>query len=109
MLQQATSEFKEYLASRLRRIDEWQAKDNIARINEINFATDDEVIRRWLWLASITGAPLAFLVMPLLISVLQPFLWPQLAAGLWIMAKVMMAIVFVIFVGTTLYTLKASN
>jgi hypothetical protein len=109
VLKQACSDFKEYLASRLRRIEEWRAKSDIAKINEINFASDDEIIRRWLWVAAITSAPVAYLAVPFLISVMQPFLLPQLVVGLWIAAKTVMALVFVVFLGATLFTLKSTS
>jgi hypothetical protein len=109
MLNQALADLLRFLAKQLRALEIRRAKGDAEKIQQIGFAADDELIRKWLWVLAIVGAPACFIVMPFAISILQPFLYPWLAASLWIIAKTAMVLVFLIFILAAGFTLKSSN
>ncbi len=104
MFQLALNDFKIFLSGRLREYDQRRANGDPARMQEVTFASDDEIIRRWLWIVTIIGGPACYLAVPFVISILQPFLWVPLAAALWIIAKCSMVIVFLLFLLAIYYT-----
>jgi hypothetical protein len=109
MFNQALADFIKFLGKQLRTLEIHRAKGDAEKIQQINYSPDDELIRKWLWVLAIVGAPASFIVMPFAIAFLQPFCYPWLAAGLWIFAKTAMVLVFLIFVLAAVFTLKSSQ
>ncbi|MBC7996367.1 MAG: hypothetical protein IAF58_00380 [Leptolyngbya sp.] len=97
-------EYKQFAAEWFRTLETKKAGNNIDRIDEIAEATDDEIIRRWLWRASIVGGPVAYLVVPFALSILQTFVWAPLMVILWTFAKIIMGVVFALFLFTVYFT-----
>ncbi len=109
MFKQAFADGLQFMAKQLRVLEIRRAKGDAEKIQQINFSPDDELIRKWLWVVAIVGAPSAFIAMPFIVSLLQPFLFPWLAASLWIFAKAVMVFVFLIFIVAAVFTLKSSQ
>ncbi len=109
MFNQALADIIKFLAKQLRALEIHRAKGDAEKIQQIKFSSDDELVRKWLWVLAIVGAPASFIVMPFAISFLQPFLYPWLAVSLWIFAKTAMVLVFLIFIMAALFTLKSSQ
>jgi hypothetical protein len=109
MFKQALADALQFLAKQLRGLEIRRAKGDAEKIQQIKFSPDDELVRKWLWVLAIVGAPAAFIATPFVISLLQPFLYPWLAASLWILAKTAMVVVFLIFILAAVFTLKSSQ
>jgi hypothetical protein len=109
MLNQALADLIRFIATQLRALELFRARGNAERVQEIGHSSDDELIRKWLWVLAIVGAPACFIVTPFVISLLQPFLYPWLASGLWVVAKTSMVLVFLIFVLAAFFTHKSAN
>jgi len=98
------SECKHFAAEWLRAFEIKRAGGNIQRLDEIADYNDDEVLRRGLWMASIVGGPVVYLLVPFLLSFVQTFLPAPLPAILWTLLKVLMALVFAIFMAAVYFT-----
>jgi hypothetical protein len=109
MLKQALADGLQFLAKYLRALEIRRAKGDAEKIQQIKSSPDDELVRKWLWVVAIVGAPVSFIAAPFAISLLQPFLFPWLAASLWIVAKTCMVFVFLIFILAAVFTLKSSQ
>jgi len=97
-------EYKHFAAEWLRAFEIKRAGGNIQRLDEIADFNDDEVLRRGLWMASIVGAPVVYLVLPFIMSFVQTFLPAVLTAVLWTLLKIAMGTVFVIFLLAVYFT-----
>jgi hypothetical protein len=62
------------------------------------------VLRRGLWMMSIVGGPIVYLVLPFTLSILQTFIWVQLTAILWTLLKIAMGLIFAIFAMAVYFT-----
>ena len=109
MFQLALIDCRKFLASKLRLLDQRIAKGNPASLQEIDAVSDDEIIRKWLWIVSIIGGPSCFLVVPFVLSIVQPFIWAPLSTYLWVVAKCLMGLVFLIFLLAAIFTHKSSK
>lgn len=90
-------ECKHFAAEWLRAFEIKRAGGNIQRLDEIADFNDDEVLRRGLWMISIVGGPVVYLVMPFILSIVQTFMWAPITHVLWILLKCAMGFVFVVF------------
>lgn len=97
-------ECKHFAAEWLRAFEIKRAGGNMQRLDEIADYNDDEVLRRGLWMASIVGGPVVYLVIPFVLSIVQTFLPPALTAFLWTFLKVLMALVFATFLLAVYFT-----
>lgn len=97
-------ECKHFAAEWLRAFEIKRAGGNIQRLDEIADYNDEEVIRRGLWMISIVGAPVIYLLLPFVLSLLQTFLWAQLTAILWMLLKIAMGLIFAIFAMAVYFT-----
>lgn len=91
------AECKHFAAEWLRAFEIKRAGANVQRLDEIADYNDDEVLRRGLWMTSIVGGPVIYLVCPFILSIVQTFLWAPVTAFLWMLLKVGMGLIFVIF------------
>lgn len=90
------------IVRRLRQKEAEKARGDLEKLDELEQIQDNILLRKWAWISTIYGAIFSFLLVPLLISVLQPFLPDFLNSCLWIIAKVSMAISLLMF-GTAIY------
>ncbi len=95
---------KHFAAEWIRAFEIKRAGGNIQRLDEIADFNDDEVLRRGLWMISIVGGPVVYLVCPLILSIVQTFLWMQVTVFLWTLLKVSMGLIFVIFLLAIYFT-----
>lgn len=97
-------ECKHFAAEWLRAFEIRRAGGNLQRLDEIADYNDDEVLRRALWMASIVGGPVVYLVMPFALSFVQTLLPAQLTVVLWTLLKGLMALIFAIFMMAVYFT-----
>ena len=91
----------------VRKMEERACRNNPERLTEIGQASDDFLAKRALWTGVIIAGPLAFIALPLLISLLSIFVPPQAVEILWILAKGVMALVLVVFAICAYLTVKS--
>jgi hypothetical protein len=104
----ALEEFKGLLTAWLRHFETNRAADDQKR-QEIATIDDDRLLKKWLWIVCLVGAPAVFIVSPLLLGFLQSILPAAIVGFLWFAVKVMMASVLILFVLAALFTIKKSN
>ncbi len=97
-------ECKHFAAEWVRAFEIKRAGGNLQRLDEIADFNDDEVLRRALWMISIVGGPVVYLVCPFVLSILQTFIWAQLSGVLWTLLKVAMGLIFAIFLLAIYFT-----
>lgn len=97
-------ECKHFAAEWLRAFEIKRAGGNLQRLDEIADYNDDEVLRRALWMASIVGGPVVYLVMPFALSFVQTLLPAELTVVLWTLLKGLMALIFAIFMMAVYFT-----
>lgn len=67
------------------------------KLREIGELSDDETLRKWLWSATIIGAPACFIGLPLVLGLLGLIFSSLVMQVLWFMAKASMAVVLILF------------
>ena len=102
-------EYQIFLADCLRHLEARRAKGDPVRLQEISSATDVELLMKWLWIASIVGGPVCFLVIPFVLSMLSAFIWSPIKAWLWFFADTAMIVVFVIFLLALFFTTRQKD
>jgi hypothetical protein len=100
----ALLECKHFAAEWLRAFEIKRAGGNIQRLDELADFNDDEVLRRGLWMISIVGGPVVYLLLPFVLSILQTFIWAQLTIVLWTLLKIAMGLIFAIFALAVYFT-----
>jgi len=90
--------YRTLLVKRLRSREMEKARGDVPRLEHIESLTDTDLLHKWMWIVSIVGGPICFLVVPLFISVLSPFLPHLIMDVLWNGARIAMALVFGIFI-----------
>lgn len=101
--------YQTLLAAKLRDLEVKRAAGDPERIQELASIPDAEIMRRWMWIVSVVGAPICFVVAPFVLSVLGTFLPHAFAEFLWITAKVAMAVVFITFLLAIYFTLTEQS
>jgi hypothetical protein len=86
-------DLKAFLSSRLRSWEINNAGADEAKLREIGELSDEETLRKWFWTATIVGAPICFLGLPLLLMVLGFIFSGLIMQFLWTVTKLLMAIV----------------
>ncbi|PZM80725.1 MAG: hypothetical protein DKT66_15865 [Candidatus Melainabacteria bacterium] len=100
----ALLECKHFAAEWLRAFEIKRAGGNIQRLDELADFNDDEVLRRGLWMISIVGGPVVYLLLPFVLSILQTFIWAQLTIVLWTLLKIAMGLIFATFALAVYFT-----
>jgi hypothetical protein len=91
------TEYRGFLARLIRKSETSRAQGDKERLGEIESATDDYLLKRWLWTFAIVGGPITFIGIPVLISGLGSVLPHTIMNHLWTLSKGAMAIIFVMF------------
>jgi hypothetical protein len=102
-------EYQTLIAGFLRSCDIKRAKGNETQIREFQAMNDQDVMRRWMWVISIIGGPLCFLVTPLIISILSAFVPLPILSVFWVLAKVMMGMIFILFALAIYFTVNQTR
>jgi hypothetical protein len=90
-------DIKTFLSSWLRSQELKRAGYDEEKIRQITETTEDETIRKWLWLVSIAGGPICFLAVPIVLAILSIIFSSFFMQLLWFLAKLAMFIEFVLF------------
>ncbi len=90
-------EYKELVAAFLRERENHWAQGNPDRLKEIEAASSDDILRKWLWIVSIVGGVICFVVLPLGLAFLQRLIPSFLMAPLWVFLKLAMGLVLIAF------------
>jgi hypothetical protein len=88
---------KAFLSSRIRALEINNAGSNEDRLKEIGQQSDEATLRKWFWKATIVGAPVCFIGVPLLLSMLGLLLSGFVMQFLWFVTKLAMAVVIALY------------
>jgi uncharacterized membrane protein len=97
---------KALVSSWLRSLEVRTAGGDENKLQEIAVMSDDETIRKWLWTATIYGAPATFIALPIFLGLLQIVFSGFIMGILWFFAKLAMAIVLLIFGAAIYFTFR---
>lgn len=100
---------QELLVKRLRAHEVRKAQGDELKLHELEDMTDALLLRKWMWIVSIVGAPITFVGVPIVLAAFGLFLPPIIMGFLWNLAKLAMAVVFTIFVLAIYFTTSKSS
>ncbi|MBI4534367.1 MAG: hypothetical protein HY711_10525 [Candidatus Melainabacteria bacterium] len=103
------NEYKDLLSGLCRRLEVKCARGDQRRLERLDEMSDDELMRKWLWVSSIVGALIFYLGLPFLLSLLAQFIPSLLMQLLWSVLKLGMGMVIVIFALAVYFTIKRSD
>jgi hypothetical protein len=95
-------DIKTFLSSWLRAQELRRVGYDEEKIRQITEATEDETLRKWLWIISIAGAPICFLAVPIALAILSIIFSSFIMQLLWFLTKLAMLIEFGLF-GTAIW------
>ncbi len=90
--------YKKKVADALRGFESRRSWDNVGQLDYLSSLSDDEFLRRWMWIVLVVGCPLCFIALPLLVSVIQVFLAAALVAVVWTVVKLLMAMMLLLLI-----------
>ncbi|MBK9771145.1 MAG: hypothetical protein IPP57_10020 [Candidatus Obscuribacter sp.] len=79
------------------------------RLDQLAATTDDYLLKRCLWTIVLVTCPCIFIVLPFVISLLAGYLPEHVTAIIWLVAKVLMMLVFALLALTIFFTVKSDN
>jgi hypothetical protein len=91
------AEYQGFLAGLIRKSEISRAHGDKERLGEIESASDDYLLKRWLWTFAIVGGPITFIAIPLLLSGLAGLLPHAVMDPVWFLSRGAMGIIFVMF------------
>ncbi len=91
------ADYQGFLAGLIRKSEISRARGDKERLGEIESASDDYLLKRWLWTFAIVGGPITFIAIPLLLSGLAGLVPKGVMDPLWFLSRGAMAIIFVMF------------
>lgn len=108
-------QIKTKLASAMRHLDRLRDRKNHGNDfdqdegQELIVESDDYLAKKLLWTLAIGGAAVFFIGLPLLLSILQIFVHGMIMNVLWLMAKIGMTLVLLVFGYAVYMTLVKSD
>jgi hypothetical protein len=90
--------YKKKVADALRGFESRRSWDDVTQLDYLSTLSDDEFLRRWMWIVLVVGCPICFIAVPLILSVAQVFLPASLAAPVWTIVKTLMAIMLLLLI-----------
>lgn len=99
-------EYQSFVCEWLRSMEIQRAQGNTERLRELESQSDLDLLKKWLWIGTIAGFPIFYLVVPFVLSLLKLFLWVWIMQFLWLLAKGAMGIVFIVFMLAVYFTLR---
>ncbi|HEY9715810.1 MAG TPA: hypothetical protein V6C72_20215 [Chroococcales cyanobacterium] len=105
----ALGEYQAIITSWLRSLEHKLAKGDQAKLQNSAQLTDEELLRKWLWVVSIIGGPACFLGVPIILSLLGTFMPRIVMVVLWFLAKGAMGIVFILFILAIVITTRKGD
>ena len=108
-------QIKTRLASAMRRLDQLKNQNkrsadfDLGQSEEKIFETDDYLAKKLLWTVAIGGSAVFFIGLPLLLMVLQIIMPMVIMQILWLIAKIGMTLVLVVFGYAVYMTLVKSD
>jgi hypothetical protein len=95
---------KALVTSMLRSLEMKRAGSDTQKIKELSELSDDETLRKWLWTASVIGAPVCFIALPILMLLLGVIFSSLVMNVLWFVTKLAMGFVLLLFAGAAYLT-----
>ncbi len=83
------------LTTFIRQLELERARGNESKTEEIKATRDDILLVRWLWRFLLIGAPLCFLVLPLVMTIMGSIISFLIMQLLWLLLKLAMILVFI--------------
>lgn len=102
-----TKKYRENFSAWLRKKEEHKARGDVGRLEDLAASGDDYLLKRWLWTMCLVQVPVAFVVIPFMLSMLSHYIAAAPAQILWGVAKVFMALSLLLFVATAVFTSRA--
>lgn len=95
--------------TRLRAYELKRAGTDEEAVQALAQTPDGLLLRKWLWVATVTGGLASFIVMPLILSVLSAFLPAVVSDVLWFLLKSVMAVLLTVFVLLVYVTVRSDT
>jgi hypothetical protein len=95
-------ESKAFLSAYLRNLELKGAGSDEERLREIGATSDEMLLKKWLWRATIVGAPAFFIAIPLFLWILSFIFTPFIMEIFWFFDQFGMFLVILIF-GSAVY------
>lgn len=109
MQRKTLREYRNELVMRLRAYELKRAGTDEEAVHALAQTPDGFLLRKWLWIATVTGGLASFIVMPLVLSFLAAFLPPVLNEFLWLVLKAVMAVFLIVFVFLVYVTVRSDT
>jgi hypothetical protein len=93
----------------LRRQEETRAQGDSSRLDDIAASADDYLLKRWLWTICVIQIPVAFILIPFLLSILAHYISAGPSQILWVVAKSFMALSLLLLVATIVFTASSDS
>ena len=101
------SDSKAFLSACLRQMELRQAGGDEATVRSIAEMSDSEILKKWLWQTTLYGAPLFFVIGPILLFLLGLIFTPFILEIFWFMDKLAMIGVLAVFGFAVYFTFVA--
>lgn len=102
MASNTLEEYKSLVANYLRQLEYDRCIGDELRLERLENSSDEDLLRKWLWLGAICGSLLCFLVLPTIAGFLARFIPFLLMEILWTVIKAGMGLV-VLMAGLAIY------
>ena len=99
-------EYKALVVGFLRDVETRGAANDRHKLDQLKHVSDDDLLRKWLWLGSIVGGIAFFMVGPFLMGLLARFLPFFIMPILWTVMKLGMGMVVIMSVLAVYLTVK---
>ncbi len=99
-------EYKTFVIAHLRELEMVRAKNDAQKLKDLELIDDDDLLKKWLWIAAIVGSVVCFAILPLImftIAVVIPIFIMEL---FWTLLRFAMGVVIIICCLAIYFTTK---
>jgi hypothetical protein len=100
---------QELLVKAIRRREEASVANDFEKLRALEETPDDYLLKKAAWSLLFISAPIAFLILPLVIGLADKYLSTQASQILWFSAKSFMAVVLLSFLVSIYLTFKEKS
>ena len=102
-------EYKVLVANYLRTMEIERARGDRSRLGYIDGLSDDDLMRKWLWMGSIVGGLAFFIVLPFVFGLINRFIPLIILDFIFWLLKLGMGMVVIIFAFAIYFTVRKSS
>ncbi len=109
MTRRTLKEYRSDLVTRLRAYELKRAGSDDEAIHALSQMSDGLLLRKWLWIGTVTGGLASFIVMPMIMSVISAFMPQVIIDVLWFLLKTVMALLLAVFILLVYVTVRSET